>query len=599
MMAAAEAGEFKVLYLHSLSRLARESVITLPLLKHLVYNLGVRVISVTEGIDSDNTAWELIAHIMAIVHEQYVRDLAANVFRGQEGTVLSNLCVGDYCFGFASVPIPGSEQGRRGRNVKPRKMYVIDPETVAWVARIFHWFVRERRTLRWIARELNRLAAPKDHRSSKPNWRHQYLPRLLRNEKYLGRWRWGKMANVRDPLTGKIRQEEREPKEYEKWLRHFPHLQIIDNETFEQAQQLLKKNDEAVAAARGPKGRLKGSRPGSAAHHPRHLLAGVVQCGHCGSTMYVGGAHGKYLFRPNYHTGTCDCQTQLRRDRAERMILNEIGRRILANPAWRQAVRDETLRAWNRQEAHIPTELAAARKALADVEQKIARLMDRIEDGHGGPELDERLAQRRVEKRKLTEDVERLQRADSNRTPQPTAAWIDDGLRHLGEVLSGGNPAASHALRDLVGGKIVVTEIREPGRQRHYLQGRFTVEISAVVGILLGQDVGATVVPSDTGAVTEEIVIDFRDVLKSETESEEAWGMYQQGVLMSEIGVRLGRKKSYITKLIRRACKAHGVEFVDGRKRLRIARQEERDAGDVPDHHPRGDATVRNGRVGL
>ena len=43
--------------------------------------------------------------------------------------------------------------------------------------------------------------------------------------------------------------------------------------------------------------------------------------------------------------------------------------------------------------------------------------------------------------------------------------------------------------------------------------------------------------------------------------------MYQQGVLMSEIGVRLGRKKSYVTKLIRRACKVHGVEFVDGRKR--------------------------------
>ena len=243
MLAAAEAGKFKVLYLYSLSRLARESVISLPLLKHLVYNLGVRVISVTEGIDSDDTAWELIAHIMSIVHEQYVRDLADNVFRGQEGTVLANLCVGDYCFGFTSVAIPGSEQGRRGRNAKPRMMYMINPETVAWVVRIFHWFVRERRTLRWIARELNRLAAPKDHRATTPNWRHQYLARLLRNRKYQGWWPWGKMTNVRDPLTGKIRQEERTPEEAEKWLRHLPHLQVIDDAMFEQAQQLLAKND--------------------------------------------------------------------------------------------------------------------------------------------------------------------------------------------------------------------------------------------------------------------------------------------------------------------------------------------------------------------
>ena len=162
---------------------------------------------------------------------------------------------------------------------------------------------------------------------------------------------------------------------------------------------------------------------------------------------------------------------------------------------------------------------------------------------------------------------ERLERADSNRKPLPTAAWIDDGLRHLGNVLSGGSPAAAHALRDLVGGRIVVTEIRESGRQRHYLQGRFSVEIAAVVGILLGHSGDTTVPPSDTAAMTEEIVIDFRDESKSETESEEAWDLYQQGVLMSEIGARLGKKKSYVTKLIRMACKARGVEFVDGRKR--------------------------------
>lgn len=110
MLAAAEAGEIKVLYFHSLSRLSRESVITLPLLKHLVFNCGVRIISCTEGIDSNDTAWELIAHIMSIVHEQYLKDLAANVLRGQAGTVLSGQCVGDYCFGYTSEPIPGSEQ---------------------------------------------------------------------------------------------------------------------------------------------------------------------------------------------------------------------------------------------------------------------------------------------------------------------------------------------------------------------------------------------------------------------------------------------------------------------------------------------------------
>jgi DNA invertase Pin-like site-specific DNA recombinase len=565
MLAAAEAGKFKTILFHSLSRLARETVITLPLLKHLVYNLRVRIISVTEGIDSNNTAWELIAHVVSIVNEQYIRDLAANVLRGQEGAVLAGLSVGDYCLGYTSVPVPGSEQTRRGRGAKPRKMYIVDPQTAPWVARIFYWFVRERRSLRWIARELNRLAAPKDHRSRKPKWLHQYLPRLLRNRKYIGWWAWGRMANVRDPLSGKIRQEERSPEECEKWLRHLPHLQIIDNETFEQAQRLLKKNDDRSATGRRPDGKLSGSRRGSGAEYPRHMLAGLVQCGRCNSTFYVGGANGKYLFCPNYGAGTCDCQTQLRRDRAETMILERIGKQILANQGWRQAVLEETLKAWNRREAHIPTELSAAKKALAEVEQRISNLLDRIETGQGGPELEERLAQRRAEKLRLTEDVQRLVRADAERKPQPTVAWVDEGLARLGETLSGGNPAAAHALQALVGGRIVVNEIRQPGRQRHYLQGRLTIQVAAVVQGLLGCEGGSVVVVEP--ARTEEIVIDFREPAQYETESEEAWTLYQKGMLMAEIGTRLGRLKSYVTKLIRHACAVRNLEFLDGRRR--------------------------------
>jgi site-specific DNA recombinase len=567
LLAAAEAKKFNVLYFHSLSRLSRESVITLPLLKQLVYNYGVRVISVTEGIDSNDTAWELIAHIMAIVHEQYLKDLAANVFRGQEGAVLAGLCVGDYCFGFTSAPIPGSEQGRRGRNAKPRKTYIVDPETAAWVARIFHWFVHERQSLRWIARELNRLGAPKDHRATKTQWLHQYLPPLLRNRKYIGGWPWGEKQNVRDPLTGKIHQKDRPPEECQKWLRHFPHLQLIDNETFEEAQRLLKENDDVYAASRKENGKLKGSQRGASAKHPRHLLSGLVKCGHCGRTFYVGGSGGKYLFCPGYHQGVCRCQTQLRRDRAETMILNEIGGQILANPAWRELVFQETLKAWDAHEAQIPSELVAAERSLAEVEQKIANLVDRVENGQGGPELDERLTQRRGERRTLAERVERLRRADQVRPPLPTQGWVDDQLRNLGDVLSQGTPAAAMALRNLVGGQIVVTEVRRPGRARYHLRGRFTVRVSAAVQVLVGsrggaaQDDGADV--SDGG----EIIIDFREPPQYEAESERAKELWDKKWLMVRIAEEMGKKKSYVRKLIKHWFESRDLPVPDGRGR--------------------------------
>jgi len=364
----------------------------------------------------------------------------------------------------------------------------------------------------------------------------------LKNRKYVGLRPWGVKKNVRDPPTGKIRQEERSPEESEKWLRHFPHLQLIDDETFKAARRLL--------------------------------LSQLIVCGHCGRTFHVGGTKGKYLFCPGYRMGTCSCQTQLRRDRAERMILGEIGRRILANPAWRQRVLEETLKAWNAQEATIPTGLAAARRSLMDVEQKIANLVDRIENGRGGPELDERLAQRRAEKRERAERVKRLEAADQNRRPKPTEAWVDEQLRNLGEKFSQGTPAAAHALRDLVGGKVVVTEIRQTNCKRFHLQGRFTIAVKPLVEELLGRVGGCEKEEaSDPDASTEEFVIDFRKIPEIESLSERAKELYDQGLMNAQIAEVLGRARSYVTKLLKHWFESRGLAMPDGRSRRATLRQ--------------------------
>ena len=57
-----------------ISQLA-ESVITMPMLKELVYVHRVRIVSVTEGIDSSQNNWDLLANFMSWVHEQYLKVL--------------------------------------------------------------------------------------------------------------------------------------------------------------------------------------------------------------------------------------------------------------------------------------------------------------------------------------------------------------------------------------------------------------------------------------------------------------------------------------------------------------------------------------------
>ncbi len=156
----AERGEFRVLYFYSLSRLARESVIGMLILKRLVHTYGVRVISVTEGIDTERDSWELLATIVNLIHERFVKGLGEDVFRGQEGALLADYSVGDWCFGFGSEPVPGTEKSRRGRNAKPRMRYVVQDVEASWVLRIFRWFVIDRRSICSIVRELNSRNAP-------------------------------------------------------------------------------------------------------------------------------------------------------------------------------------------------------------------------------------------------------------------------------------------------------------------------------------------------------------------------------------------------------------------------------------------------------
>jgi DNA invertase Pin-like site-specific DNA recombinase len=297
MMECAERGEFQNFYLYSLSRLARESLITLSLLKRLVFEFHVRVISISDGIDTNVTNWELIAAIMSVVGEQYLRDLSAAVLRGQEGIVLAKLCVGDYCFGYSSMPIPGSENTRRGRNPRPHKAYVVCETTAAWVERIFSWFVKDKWSLAESARELTRSHVPNDHRSTTPVWTAKNVRSVLENEKYVGIWPWGLMKNERDPETGRITQRMRTAEDTEKWTRLFPELRIVKDDLFGAAQEMLQENVERYTNHRSENGRLNGSKPDLGG---MKLLSNLIECKICHSKFVY---KGTYLHCPSHNNG--------------------------------------------------------------------------------------------------------------------------------------------------------------------------------------------------------------------------------------------------------------------------------------------------------
>lgn len=562
LLADAEAGEFATLYIHSLSRLARESVITMPMLKRLVHKFDVRVICLSDNIDTNQNGWELLASIMAVMHEQYIKDLGANVLRGQEGTLLADSSVGDYCFGYSSEPIQGGDQVRRGKNAKPPMRYVIHEENANWVRQVFRWYVDEERSLTWIAKKLTKLGAPKDHRSTSPSWHASLVGKLLRREKYIGKWTWGKARNVRDPETGNIHQELRDDDEIKKWERNFEHLRIIDDDLFFGAQQRLDANVASNQEKRRKNGQWKTG--GGNNSSPRHLLSGLIVCAECGSKFYVGGANGKYLFCPNYKRGSCSCKTTLRRDLAERLILETVANCLQNDQAWFDALFASVNEAWKELNSRVPTEIRVLQKQLESKNVAIKNLIDRIENGSKITDLDTRLRQRLKERSEIQKQLNALNQSRRSKQEPPTEDWLRQRLNKLDEILKGDCPGSSLALSRLINGKIVVGRVHIDGRKRACLQGVFSLPSSSRVVNELGSSVAEV-----KEATTKKYVIDFVETPNLAANSEQAKSMLDQGMLQKQIATELGWSRAYVTKAIQFWYTSRNLEVPDGRSRSR------------------------------
>jgi site-specific DNA recombinase len=547
MIAAAKEGQFGTLYIFDLSRLARESIINASTLKKLVYKYRIRVVSVTEGIDSDTEGWFTLATVLGLQHEQYLKTLGANVLRGLIGNLLDGLSVGDLAYGYGSVPIPGSEIRRRGRNQRPPKKYVIKEREAQWVRQIFHWFVKDRQAVQWIVRELNRLKVPRDNRSRGKKWGRAAVINILRRTKYIGIWPWGENQNQRDPDTGEIYQEPREEEEWHKWVRRFPELKVVEEEIFAEAQRLLDENEDKCAACRGEEGKFTGS-PNDPAN-PRHLLQRRIRCSECGSVFYVAGVRGQYLACPGARDGVCTCRTMLPRTLAKKEILTEIGRRILEDATWRKAVHNEAIRAWETFQAEVPSELQAAQEQLREIERRISNLVDQIEEGNAPPDVRHRLELRREERDQLLRHAGVLERR-AKQTPQPlTTEQVDEALKNLHVVLTSGTPAAALALGNLIG-DVVVRQASRPGRKRPFLRGEFVLRARNFVRAINGSTGPETSnVPAEQSAAVEKITIVFAEPDPKYEQSDRVKELSDQGLANWEISEQLGLHRSRVTLL--------------------------------------------------
>jgi site-specific DNA recombinase len=155
LMAAAHAGEFVVVLVD-----------------------GIRVISVADGLDSDDEESTLAIQVRGIFNELQLRDLKKKTLRGQIGQNERGFFVGEETFRYRSVPVGEMRMDKKGRPRPDGYKMEIEPAQAATIVRIFTSYA-DGMSLTQIVKTLNEEIVPGSIRSSK-GWSpatHQPDPR--------------------------------------------------------------------------------------------------------------------------------------------------------------------------------------------------------------------------------------------------------------------------------------------------------------------------------------------------------------------------------------------------------------------------------------
>ncbi len=338
---------FDVLLLDDTSRLYRNLGDGMKLIERLNF-AGIRVVSVSQGIDTQSEQADVLMTVHSLVDSLYIKELAKKTHRGLEGCALKGLHTGGRCFGYDNV--------KDGESVRLR----INPDEASVVRRIFD-MAADGCSLKRIAKTLNQehVRSPRPRSGKKyATWCLTAIREMLRRELYVGRIVWNRSRFVKQPGTNKRVRRERPRSEWR--IVDQPELRIIDDALWNRVQEHL----ICVAQTFG-----HGSRPGlrhrAATSH--HLLTGFLHCDVCGARMVIVTGRGKnghhsYGCPQNFFRGACSNTLKQRAEWLEDRLFAELQTAILRPDAIEYAL------------GEFEKQLRAA---LSDLDGKIAQMRKR------------------------------------------------------------------------------------------------------------------------------------------------------------------------------------------------------------------------------
>jgi site-specific DNA recombinase len=191
LAAAGAAGRpFDCILIDDTSRLTRKLADALNLYERLTF-AGVRLVAVSQGVDSESSQAELLIGVHGLIDAVYWRELGQKTHRGMQGLALRGFHTGGRCFGYRSLKL---EDGSARLE--------IDQAAAEIINRIYRLYAESGYSMKRIAHTLNAegVDAPQPQKGRfGRSWCVSSVRHILLNSRYTGKTTWIRAARFAYP----------------------------------------------------------------------------------------------------------------------------------------------------------------------------------------------------------------------------------------------------------------------------------------------------------------------------------------------------------------------------------------------------------------
>ena len=421
---------FDTILIDDTSRLSRSLSQAMSLVERLKY-AGVRVIFVSQDIDTHSEQADVQMTVHGLVDSLYVKELAKKTHRGLEGCIERGLHTGGRCYGYRTVAV-----GDTGAT----KRIVHEPEALV-LRRIFEMSASGV-SLKKITKCLNgECIEPPRSRSDRGTWCPTAIREMLKRELYKGWDIWNRTKFVKVPGTNKRRSR---PRPENEWKRRFdPTLVIVPDELWERVQLRLN--------ALSGMGRDKSKRGlFSRSVTSPYLLSNRLKCGRCGSNLIVssgGKKKPKYVCTGYINRGICTNNLRITAEEIEKQLLSKLQEDLLQPDRINFAV-EEFGRQLRVSLGSLTDELAEMRHRKEKLEKEIRNFTKAIAESGHSKYIVEEIAVREKEIAAITDRLLASAPDSLEARLGDLKQFVEDEIRDLCGLLRENAPLAKQELHN-------------------------------------------------------------------------------------------------------------------------------------------------------